>query len=267
VPKLGGRRYPLFLKRAIRPAVLRIRYTGLRPQDVMLASYPRSGSTWFRFLLTESLTGSSAEWSDVNRTIPYVGGHRDAPPLLAGEGRLVKTHDRAAGPCERAILIVRDPRDVAVSEYRWFARGGYEGDLETFLRSWLEGSLSLFGTWAENTRYWLDGNLAPHDLHVVRFEDLRSDPFASTRDALVFAGASASDPAVRAAVDGNTIERSREKEARAGTDDVKQHRTGERFVGEGAVEAWKTKLTEQQTRRVEAHAVDLLERLRYDATR
>jgi Sulfotransferase domain len=267
VPKLGGRSYPLVLKRAIRPAVVRIRYAGLRPHDVMLASYPRSGSTWFRFLLTESLTGRSAEWSDVNRAIPYVGGHRDAPPLLADGGRLVKTHDRAPGPCARAILIARDPRDVVVSEYRWYARGGYEGDLETFLRSWLQGGMSLFGSWAENTRFWLDGGLAPDNLHVVRFEDLRSDPFAATRDALAFAGASVSDAAVRAAVDGNTIERSREKESRAGTDDVKQHSTGVRFVGEGAVEAWKTKLTEQQTRRVEAHAGDLLARLRYDATR
>jgi hypothetical protein len=266
VPKLGGRRYPLVLKRAVRPAVLRIRYAGLRRHDVILASYPRSGSTWFRFLLTESLTGRSAEWSDVNRTIPYVGGHRDAPPFLTDGGRLVKTHDRASGPCERAILIVRDPRDVAVSEFRWFARGGYEGDLDTFLRSWLEGGLSLFGSWADNTRFWLDRHHADR-LHVVRFEDLRTDPFVRTRDALAFAGASADDAAVRAAVEGNTIERSREKEARAGAEDVKQHRTGERFVGEGAVEAWRTKLTDEQTRRVESHANDLLARLGYETRR
>jgi hypothetical protein len=264
VPKLGGHRYPLTLKRAVRPAVLRVRYAGVRRQDVMLASYPRSGSTWLRFLLTEALTGRTAEWGDVNRTIPYVGGHRDAPALLADGGRLLKTHDRAAGPCERAVLMVRDPRDVVVSEYRWFLRGGYDRDLETFLTSFLDGSISLFGFWGDHTRFWLDGPLAGSGrLLLTRFEDLRADPAATARSVAAFAGAHVDDAAIRAAVDGNTIERSREKEERASTQDVKRHRTGGRFVGEGAVEAWRTKLSDEQIRRVEDRVGDLIDRLGY----
>ena len=92
---------------------------GLRPEDAILASYPRSGSTWLRFLLLESVTGQKAEWKNVNRLIPYVGGHRRIPALLPGNRRIVSTHDSRIGPSKQGLLLVRDPRDVSLSYFRW----------------------------------------------------------------------------------------------------------------------------------------------------
>jgi hypothetical protein len=262
--RLGGYAYPMPLKRALRPLVRRVRYLGLTPRDTILASYPRSGSTWLRFMLAEALTGQSVEWDDVNRTIPYAGDHRAAPRLLPEGGRLIKTHDPDAGPCRRAALLVRDPRDVVVSEYRWWVRGGYDRDLGTFLRSFLSGEISIFGFWGDNTRYWLDSSLAGRgDLHVARFEDLRADPDGTLRAMLEFFRVDVAGSAVAAAVAANTIERSREKEERASTTDVRQHATGGRFVGEGAVEAWRAKLAPEQIRAVEDRTADLLVRLEY----
>jgi Sulfotransferase domain len=262
--KFGYHHYPIWLKRAVRPAILQVRYLGLKPEDVILASYPRSGSTWLRFLLTESLTGHTAEWNDVNRLIPYVGDHRRAASLIPGGGRLVKTHERRSGRCHRGILLVRDPRDVFVSEYRWLVRGGYKHDLDTFLEASLGGRLSLFGAWAEHTRYWLGSELERKgQMHLARFEDLRGDPARIVRGVLAFMDVLADDDFVDAAVANNTIERSREKEDRASGRDVRQSATKVRFVGEGSVEGWRSQLTHKQIQQIENHAGDLLNVLGY----
>ena len=262
--RFGNYEYPIWLKRAVRPAILQLRYAGLQPEDVVLASYPRSGSTWLRFLLTESLTGRMAEWNDVNRLIPYVGDHRGGASLLPGGCRMVKTHDRRSGRCQRGILLVRDPRDVFVSEYKWLVRGGYNHDMDIFLEAFLKGSLSLFGTWAEHTRYWLGSELERQGrMHLARFEDLRGDPAKIVRGILAFMDVVADDDFVDAAVASNTIERSREKEDRASARDVRRFATRMRFVGEGSVEGWRSQLTREQLQQIEHHAGDLLEVLGY----
>ena len=262
--RVGMHRYPLWLKRAVRPVVLRVRYAGLRSEDLILASYPRSGSTWLRFLLLESLTGRRAEWKDVNRLIPYVGGHRSIPTLFPGGRRLVSTHDPKTGPCGRGILLVRDPRDVVLSYYRWTCLQGYDHDLETFLPSFLDGSLSLHGSWEKNTRFWLDSALQREgQLHLVRFEDLRVDAATTIRQILLYMGAAVSDDAIQSAVEGNTIARSREKEERSRPEDVRRYKAGGHFVHQGLVGAWRSTLTDDQVVRVEERVNDLLDRLGY----
>lgn len=262
--RIGGWEYPMALKRAVRPLVRRIRYTGLRPEDTLLASYPRSGSTWLRFLLAEALTGRDAEWESLNRSIADVGTHRQAPRLLGGVGRLVKTHDRAVGPCRRVIYLARDGRDVALSEYRWWVRGGLKQDFDAFLAEWLGGSNSLFGFWGDHVSYWLDSAVAAQGaLLVVRFEDLRTDTEASLRRIVRFLGAEVSDETITAAIEHNSVERSRDKEERAPASEVRKHASAERFVGTGEVTRWRSNLSREQIEAIERRAGEALTRLGY----
>ena len=62
--RLGGYGYPF--KRQLRPIVRFTRYLGLEQQDVLVAAYPKSGSTWLRFIVTELLTSEDPEWQLVN---------------------------------------------------------------------------------------------------------------------------------------------------------------------------------------------------------
>src|SRR6516165_33686 len=78
------------------------RHRGLNPGDVFVASYPRSGSTWLRFLLFETLTKNEAGFDNVNRMLPDVGMHEGATALLANKGRLIKTHEPFRSEYRRA---------------------------------------------------------------------------------------------------------------------------------------------------------------------
>src|SRR5215472_5789172 len=104
-------------KTALRVPVLWFRHREIRPTDVFLASYPRSGSTWVRFTAYEAMTGNPSEFGIVNSSFPTVGEHFHAPELLAGGGRFIGTHEKYRTAYQRAIYLIRDVRDVALSQY------------------------------------------------------------------------------------------------------------------------------------------------------
>jgi hypothetical protein len=58
----------------------------------MLASYPRSGNTWLRFVLADVLAESSS-FDNIQGLIPEIGIHGGARSLLPNGGRLIKTHE------------------------------------------------------------------------------------------------------------------------------------------------------------------------------
>jgi hypothetical protein len=261
-------RVPVRLRRAVRPLTARLRFVGVRPEDVLIASYPRSGSTWVRFLLTEILTQQPAEWPLVNRVIPDAGAHGDAPALLSGGGRVIKTHDRFLGPCRRAVYIVRDVRDVVLSEYRWELRDGVRRTLDEQIDLTLASGtpMSLFGSWRDHVAYWLDSDAARRgELLVVKFEDFRRDPRAKLRELLGFLGLEASDAKIDAAIQNNSVERMREREGRALNAGISGGDPRYPWIGQGAVMGWRSKLTPEQAERLEAGVGDVLARLGYPA--
>jgi len=109
-----------------------MRHWGLDPNDAFIASYPRSGNTWLRFVLYEVLVaGQAADFDEVNHIVAEVGLHGPAIPLLPGGGRLIKTHEPYQKQYKKAIYLVRDARDVVLAMVEsWlagFPRSGVGG--------------------------------------------------------------------------------------------------------------------------------------------
>lgn len=251
-------------RRAVRPIVRYLRYRGLRSKDALLASYLKSGNTWLRFMLAELFLGRDPEWEDVDQVIPYVGENRGALEVFPGSGRMFYTHDTASGPCQRIVYLVRDVRDVVLSEHRWVIRGGTERDLDEHVRDFVAGRSHIFGSWTDHVNYWLDSETAQRgDLLLVHFEDLRADATAVLTQITDFLGVRSSHGEIVASVDDHTLERMREKEDRAPASVLRRHDTEERFVGEGGVGHWRAKLTDEQTAIIEASTGTTLARLGY----
>jgi len=263
-------RVPVRLRRAVRPLTARLRFVGVRPDDVLIASYPRSGSTWIRFLLTEILMHQPAEWPLVNRVIPDAGGHGEAPALVPGGGRLIKTHDRFVGPCRRAVYIVRDLRDVVLSEFRWELRDGVRRTLDEQIDLTLTSGtpMSLFGSWGDHVTYWLGTDTALRgDLLVIKFEEFRADPVAKLREVFGFLGLDAASPEVDAAIANNSVEKMRDREVHAVDAGISGGDPRYPWIGQGAVMGWRSKLTPEQAQRLSAGARDVLSRLGYPTDR
>jgi len=217
---MGNHPYPLNVLRPVaRRQLVRYRHLGLHSADALLVSYPKSGTTWLRFLVAHALTGAEADFDSVRRDFPPLGRQRGAPALLPEQGRLVRSHEPLhpyrGQPGQHVVYLVRDGHDVALSYLDHHRRlGHYTGDVTVFLDAFLAGRLDGYGPWADHVlgaeRFARSG-VAP--VLTIRYEELRADPETQLGRVLTFVGRPVGDETVARAVAANTKQRMRAKEA------------------------------------------------------
>jgi Sulfotransferase domain len=256
-------------------------HRGLNDKDVLFASFERSGNTWLRFVLMEVLTTDDAGFLNVNQILPEMGTHRPMKPVLPNGGRVIKTHEQYRTGYKRAIYLVRDLRDVMLSNWardkemgfaQYFDHGkGMDGYVEAFLK----GKVNRFGSWQSHVASWLDSPLANDgNLLVVRYEDLRRDTENGLMEMLEFLGVPADRERVHRAVENNSLRAMREKEEKAKTSGaamvkgtlLRKHRIDRedaRFVRNGSMGGWREKLSEKQIEMVDRYAAETLLRAGY----
>jgi len=257
-------------------------HRGLKPEDVYLASFGRSGSTWLRFVLLEILTGGAAGFLNVHDVIPETGMQTSVRPILRSGGRLIKTHEPYRRVYKKAIYLVRDVRDVLLSAYAvdsttgmalYHSHGrGLDGYIETFLK----GKIAHQGSWQNHVNSWMDSPLAGNNsLLLIRFEDMRRNTESTVTRVLDFLEFSYDKEKVNTAIANNSLERMRAKEEsvkRSGMKldkkvlirDLTVDNEEGRFVRKGAIAGWQAKLTEPQVHMIEQWTGQTLLRMGYE---
>jgi hypothetical protein len=272
IPTLKRIRYRASKTHLYRP-IIWLRHRGLDARDVFLASYPRSGQHWVRFQLFELLMRQSAEFDSLDSTIPKVGEHGESPSILPSGGRLIQTHEPWRTEYRRAIYLVRDVRDVLLSDYAWEESLGLTkhfdiNNLDEYLLPWLKGKVQIMGSWQRHTHSWLNSPLARSgDLLAIRFEDLRRDTEGALAQMVEFLGLRPDRELIREVIRNNSLENMRLKEDRSKKYDAKRlgRQSGEehRFVRKGSVGGWRERLTDSQIRIIEQYTADALSRVGY----
>lgn len=252
-----------FAKTPLRVPLVWLAHRRLCPADVFTAAYPKSGITWMRFVLFEMLSGMPTSFRTTNHLIPAVGRHPKGLRLLPGGGRLIGTHEQYRKEYKRAVYLVRDARDVVTSEYAFLkALDYFEGDLDQYINTFLFTCASAYGygPWQEHITSWLDSPIAETDnLLLLRYEDLRHDPVPWFTRIAEFLGVKIELEKIQSAVENNSIQKMREKEQK---EPVRVSIRG-RFVRDGAVQGWRTKLSPAQITLIEKHTSNVLLRLGY----
>jgi Sulfotransferase domain len=244
-----------------RGPLLRLRHRGFNSADVFFGSYPRSGSTWSRFTIFEILTGQEASFESVNAAFRGLGGQSKAQQLLPGGGRFLSTHEMYRSDYRKAMYLVRDGRDVLLSEFAYLkALGRFPGELDDFVGAFLRGKVNGFGAWQRHVSSWLDSSLAStSEMLLVRFEDLRSNPEEEFFRIADFLGVRVELARLRVAIANNSLERMRAKEDRS----PQKASVKGRFVRSGSMQKWRTELSQNQLRMIDELAGNTLRRLDY----
>lgn len=255
---------------SLRVPIVWYRHRGLNPKDAFVASYPRSGSTWLRFLLLELLTqADGAGFENVNQMIPDVGGQAGSPPLLGGGGRLIKTHEAWRTEYGRAVYLVRDLRDVVISEFEYEnANERIAEDFDAFVMLSLEGRVNGYGSWKDHVASWVESPLAIDGrLLVVKFEQMKAHTEDTLAEILEFLGVNRDRAAIRQAIANNNLQRMKEREDRSPQTSAYSRYSGngdqKRFIRSGSTGGWRSRLTEAQVQVIERRAGSWLEKMGY----
>lgn len=195
-----------------------------REAQAILASYPKSGRTWLRFILSNYLNEVHGLALDVDLVtmfglIPNRAGddrrgvgawRRTGRPL--GLPLLLVAHERYTRQMVRGlpvVMMVRNPLDVLVSSYfhRTRHRRQFTGDVQVFLRDETYGLPALIAY----HNAWGEGLLAHRHL-VLSYEELYGNSVATTGRVVAFLGWPVREEALAAAVDRSTFARMRELE-------------------------------------------------------
>ena len=223
------------------------RHIRVRPDDVFLVSYPKSGNTWFRFLLAH-LRGDAATFANIDRLVPDIYRSTGREMQRLPSPRILKSHECFDPRYPRAICIVRDPRDVAVSYFHYLRKQRQLDDettLDDFVPLFVAGQLDRYGTWSDHVASW---EHAPHVLRI-RYEDAMRDTHATLRSIAEFLEWNAGEDAIANAVAASAADRMRESEheweALAGSrDDIA-------FVREAQSGNWRGALSDESVATIE----------------
>ena len=251
------------VKPALRRPVVRWRHRFLTDGDVVLAEFPKSGSTWLAFMLGQLLSGREVGFDDQHELIPGVWEGAGAPALLPGGGRLLRSHEPHRAEYRRGVYVVRHVADVASSYRRWLLWQSVPvPEPKPFLRSFLSGRVGAYGAWQDHVASWRRA-ARRQPILTLRYEDLRAGPERRVAEALSFLGAEPRRDALAAAVAANTLERMRAKEDRARRGPFGDHAEGARFVGAGRVGGSVEEFDDDDFALIAEHAGEALRALGY----
>jgi Sulfotransferase domain len=177
---LGGTIHACVLGKGI-VDYLKLRYVDFRPRpdDIFIASYPRSGTTWMQMIVYQMTSGGDMDFQHVSAVCPwferstYSGKDLESLP----SPRIFKTHLRhyllPRQPC-RYIYVMRDGRDVAISLFHFYrSHFGFVGTFSEFFNMFLRGKVEG-GSWFSHVAGWLAHRDDPNVL-LLRYEDLARD--------------------------------------------------------------------------------------------
>jgi hypothetical protein len=240
------------------------------PDDIFLVSFPKSGNTWSRFLLANLLYPErGATFANIHRLVldPTDTTKRDFERMP--RPRVIKSHECFDPRFGRVIYIVRDPRDVAISQYHYHRKIMKivdDSPLENFVTRFLAGETCPHGSWGQNVVTWLGASEGSPRFLLLRYEDMLADTARELAKIVTFLGISVDPEQIAQAVEKSSAARMRKLEE-AQTDDcelTKGSRKDLRFVRAARSGGWRSELPESMAARIEAAWGPLMQHLGYE---
>jgi len=216
--------------------------------DTFIVSYPKSGNTWTRFLIANLLHPEiHADFGNINDLIPDPEALSKRKMDRMPRPRVIKSHQYFDPRYPKVVYIVRDPRDVAVSQYHFHRKRRLIEDgfpIERFVTRFVAGETSPYASWGDNVASWLATRYRESTFLLLRYEDMMNETTRELSKLAAFLGRDVNPLLLAQAVERSSAEQMRKLEntqARLWSS-TKDTRQDVPFVRSARAGAWKSEL-------------------------
>ncbi|XP_030639760.1 cytosolic sulfotransferase 2 [Chanos chanos] len=166
-----------------------------RPDDILIATYPKAGTTWVSYILDLLHFGQTCPERQssipISDRVPFLEffmqGYPSGPEALDAlptSPRLIKTHLPVQFVPKsfweqncKIVYVARNSKDNVVSFFHFDRMNKVQpkpGDWDSFLKRFMEGKM-VFGSWYDHVCGWWEKKQTYSNLHYMFFEDLVED--------------------------------------------------------------------------------------------
>ncbi|KAG8008942.1 Sulfotransferase family cytosolic 2B member 1 [Nibea albiflora] len=141
-----------------------------RPDDIIIATYPKSGTTWMQEIVPLIMSGgdpASVEtlpnwrrvpWLEVDNTCKLHLEQRPSPRMLSTHFQYTMMPPSFSEVKPKVIYVMRNPKDVFTSSFHYYGMTSFlvnPGPQSEFLHKFLDGKVT-FGSWFDHVKSWLN---------------------------------------------------------------------------------------------------------------
>jgi Sulfotransferase domain len=240
--------------------------------DVFLASYPKSGNTWTRFLIANLIhPHEPATFLNIHRIVPDPEWQSRNFLKNLPRPRVIKSHHPFDPRYKRVICIVRDPRDIALSQYHFqIKRGQFNSNLpiESFVQRFVQGETCDYGSWGQNVGSWLIARHNTNGFLLLRYEDLLEHTEEALHKIAGFLALTPANGQLARAIELSSAENMRKLESKQSSrwEMTKSTRTDISFVRTAASGGWKSNLPPSAVSQIELAWGHIMRMLGYETT-
>ncbi|XP_045911509.1 cytosolic sulfotransferase 3-like [Micropterus dolomieu] len=166
-----------------------------RPDDILIATYPKAGTTWVSYILDLLYFGQTSPERQTSMpiyervpflelTIPSLDSGKDLADKLPTSPRLIKTHFPVQFVPQsfweqncRMIYVARNAKDNMVSYFHFERMNMVQpepGDWNSYIHKFMEGKI-VFGPWYDHVNGWWKKKQTYSKIHYMFYEDLTED--------------------------------------------------------------------------------------------
>lgn len=192
--------------------------TPSQANDVYIVEFPKSGITWISTVIANLALDASGvkdfgvTFTNLRTIVPdiHLGTELGPTPYTVPPLRFIKSHSGFNPRYKLAIYLARHPLAVFNSYYRYRRRLGHTGlSFSAFLR---DDRLGV-ATWCRHVDGWLTSPPQGGILHLVRYEDMETDPVAAVGAICANLGWEVTPEKIAWAVEKASVEKMKQSEA------------------------------------------------------